>query len=584
MKNKIGIFLACMVLIISIVPVSALTNIPNNTTITYQDSNRDYRSKVKHLDDGRLPPNPGDISPDFVFETHELVQIISNPPEKTLQSIEETIIEILENLDEDLILGYLEDLVAFGPRVTGTNACHQAGDYIYDEFESYGLESRYDDWSYGGYSGNNIEGTLPGVDETSDKIYIICAHYDSVPGSPGADDDGSGTAAVLAAAKLMSQYEFNHTIRFVTFDGEEQGLLGSHEYVEEVYGNGDNIMAALNGDMIGYAANPTQASYIKVYENSASEWITDFSEQVSENYYDYCELEIVPMGPAYNSDHASFWGFGYNAVMYHEYQFNPYYHSPQDIIDNMDVDYCTRVTRLMTATLGELAEAQLLSEPPETPSKPEGPETWSLDVETTFSSTTTDPEGGSIYYLFDWGDETDSGWVGPFGSGQTGRASHIWTELGEYQVKVMAKDDYDYQSDWSEPANITIIENEPPGKPKMVDGPTSGRPRTLLTFTFSAEDPEGNDVSYFVSWGDGQYIPYTEFKPSGTNVTFSHAWSKPGDYTITVKAMDQYGAKGQQSSFNLKITKSRAVTNPFLLQLLEKIIDHFPVLRYLFDR
>jgi hypothetical protein len=87
-----------------------------------------------------------------------------------------------------------------------------------------------------------------------------------------------------------------------------------------------------------------------------------------------------------------------------------------------------------------------------------------------------------------------------------------------------------------------------------------------------------------VAWGDGHYIPYTEFKPSGTNVTFSHAWSTPGDYTIAVKAMDQYGAKSQQASFKLKITKSRAATNPFLLQILEKIINHFPVLRYLFDR
>ena len=583
MKNKIGIFLACMVLIISIVPVSALTNVPNNTTITYQDSNWDYRSKVKHLDDGREPPNPGDVSPDFVFETHELVQIISNPPEKTLQSIEEIIIEILENLDEDLILGYLEDLVAFGPRATGTNACHQAGDYIYDEFESYGLEARYDDWSYGGYSGNNIEGTLPGIDGTSDEIYIICAHYDSVPGSPGADDDGSGTAAVLAAANLMSQYDFNHTIRFVAFDGEEQGLLGSHEYVEEAYGNGDNIEAVLNGDMIGYATNPTEASMIKIYENSASSWITDFTEEVSQNYEEYFGLTVVPSGSSYGSDHASFWQFNYHAIFYHEYKFNDYYHSPQDIIENMDVDYCTRVTRLMTATLGELAEAQKMSEPPETPSKPEGPETWTINEEATFTSSTTDPEGEDIYYLFDWGDGDDSGWIGPYGSGQAGKASHIWTELGEYQVKVMAKDDYDYQSDWSDPATITIVENQPPNRP-IITGPKTGKPMSLLTFKVTAKDPDGNNISYMVSWGDGHYEPYTELKPSGTEVIFSHAWRTPGIYTICVKAKDQYGAKSPQASLKLTIAKNRAVTNPVLFQLLEKIIDHFPVLRYLFDR
>jgi len=128
-------------------------------------------------------------------------------------------------IEDDIVLGYLENLTDFGPRVTGSQACQQAGEYIYNEFESYGLEARYDDWSYYGYDGNNIEGTLQGINETSDQIYIICAHYDTVSGSPGADDDGSGTAAVLAAAYLMSQYEFNHTIRFVAFDGEEPAII-----------------------------------------------------------------------------------------------------------------------------------------------------------------------------------------------------------------------------------------------------------------------------------------------------------------------------------------------------------------------
>ena len=58
----------------------------------------------------------------------------------------------------------------------------------------------------------------------NDEIYVVCAHFDSVSGAPGADDDGSGVAAFLACAYLMSQYEFNHTIRFVGFSGEEQGL------------------------------------------------------------------------------------------------------------------------------------------------------------------------------------------------------------------------------------------------------------------------------------------------------------------------------------------------------------------------
>jgi hypothetical protein len=214
---------------------------------------------------------------------------------------------------------------------------------------------------------------------------------------------------------------------------------------------------------------------------------------------------------------------------------------------------------------------------PYTPSKPVGPNEWAQYMTTTFQTTTTDPEEESIYYWFDWGDDNNSGWVGPYASGQTAEASYAWSKIGEYEIRAKAKDKDYGESDWSEPHIITIIENEPPGGP-IITGPKTGKPMSLLTFTVSAEDPEGNDVSYMVSWGDGHYVPYTELKPSGTEVTFSHAWSNGGDYTIIVKAMDQYGAKSPQSSFKLSITKNRAVTNPVLFQLLENLMDHFPLL------
>jgi hypothetical protein len=173
------------------------------------------------------------------------------------------------------------------------------------------------------------------------------------------------------------------------------------------------------------------------------------------------------------------------------------------------------------------------SEPPERPTKPEGPEEWTIGEETTFKSTTTDPEGGSIHYWFDWGDGNNSGWVGPFASGQTCEAAHIWTELGEFEIKAMARDEYEVESEWSEPATITIVENEPPEKP-IITGPKTGAPGVLLTFKVSAGDPEGHDVSYMVTWGDGHYMPYQGPYASGQEVTFSHSWNEGGDYTVVV--------------------------------------------------
>jgi len=144
--------------------------------------------------------------------------------------------------------------------------------------------------------------------------------------------------------------------------------------------------------------------------------------------------------------------------MYHEYEFNNYYHSSQDIIANMDVDYSTRNTRLITATLGELAEAQILNYPPDTPGQPNGPTQGVTNKELTFSGVTTDPEGEQIYYKFYWGDNTSSYWVGPYDSGVAGEASHVWTDPGEYDIRVKAKDINERESDWSIPLTVTIVE------------------------------------------------------------------------------------------------------------------------------
>jgi hypothetical protein len=219
--------------------------------------------------------------------------------------------------------------------------------------------------------------------------------------------------------------------------------------------------------------------------------------------------------------------------------------------------------------------------PPERPAKPSGPDEWAQFGEATFTGSTTDPEGDSLYYMFDWDDGTEGEWIGPYASGQTAQASHSWDIVGEYNIRVKAKDDLFGQSDWSEPHTISIVENEPPGKPVMVNGQTSGKPRTLMHFTFSAEDPEGNDISYMVSWGDGTYEPWTELKPTGTEVTFSHAWSEVNTYTINVRAKDQYEAKGPQTSFRITISKNRALTNPILIQFFEDFFNSFSIFKYL---
>jgi hypothetical protein len=93
---------------------------------------------------------------------------------------------------------------------------------------------------------------------------------------------------------------------------------------------------------------------------------------------------------------------------------------------------------------------------PERPNRPNGPITGIVGKSYTFTTVTSDPQEDDVFYLFDWGDGTDSGWLGPYTSGEKVSASHSWTEQKSYQVRVEARDIDGYSSGWSEPLNIII--------------------------------------------------------------------------------------------------------------------------------
>ncbi len=262
------------------------------------------------------------------------------------QSIDLT--SLIIQITESTVTNYIQTLVGFGPRVTGTTACTNAGNYIAGFFDDIGLDVRIQQWTSGGYNGFNVEATLPGINEDSNEVYLVCGHYDSVTSSPGADDNAAGTAAAMASALVMSEYTFEHTVKFVAFSGEEQGLLGSSVYASEAKAEGVNIKEVLNADMIGYAETYDDQHNIGVYGSAT---IASTSQQMSDEYPGLIDLTVNLYSASGNSDHWPFIQQGYDAAMYHEYHFNPYYHSSQDTIDKMDLDYDMRVTRMIMATL-----------------------------------------------------------------------------------------------------------------------------------------------------------------------------------------------------------------------------------------
>ena len=357
------------------------------------------------------------------------------------------IIDLIQQINESLYLSYLQTLVSFGPRVTGTSACTQAGEWIYSEFQDMGLDVRYHNWSHGGESGRNIEATLSGANVSSNHIFVMCAHYDTVLGSPGADDDGSGVAAVLSAAYVLSKYIVNYTVRFIAFSGEEQGLYGSYEYAKDAFNSGDCIVGVLNADMIGYAVNETQGEHIKIYNNSQSYWIVEYIDTVADIYFEYIDLNVICGGYSWGSDHSSFWQFGYDAVQYKEYEVTPYYHTPNDIIENMNVSYLAKCTKLFLATIAEFSQSSYPNTPPNAPTI-NGPESGKVGTSYLYLFSTSDPEEDIMYYYIDWGDGNVEEWLGPYDSGEEFGVSHTWEVEGDYTVKVKARDSFGDKSEW----------------------------------------------------------------------------------------------------------------------------------------
>ncbi len=109
----------------------------------------------------------------------------------------------------------------------------------------------------------------------------------------------------------------------------------------------------------------------------------------------------------------------------------------------------------------EIEPTNITTPPPYKPAKPDGPTSGRPGVEYTYTTSTTDSNGDNIYYWFDWGDGTNSGWIGPYSSGDTCTASHEWKKKGSYQVRVKSKDIYDCESPWSDQLEIIIPRNKP---------------------------------------------------------------------------------------------------------------------------
>lgn len=238
--------------------------------------------------------------------------------------------------------------------------------FAWERLQPLNVNLQFQGWSAGGYTNRNLVATLPGTTR-SNELVLITAHFDDQPSgarAPGADDNASGSAAVLTAASILSRHSFERSVRFILFTGEEQGLYGSAAYAAAAQAAGDNIVGVLNADMIAWDAldGPNLRLFIRTTSNPSFSNDLALAVAFTSVVNDFgLGAELVPLITATGmgqSDHASFWSRGYPAMLVIEDDpgdFTPYYHTLNDTLAHANLRYCTSVTRGLVGATATLA-------------------------------------------------------------------------------------------------------------------------------------------------------------------------------------------------------------------------------------
>jgi hypothetical protein len=209
-----------------------------------------------------------------------------------------------------------------------------------------------------------------------------------------------------------------------------------------------------------------------------------------------------------------------------------------------------------------------------------GPISVDLGVESEYSFVSTDYESEDLLYYVDWGDESNTGWFGPFDSGQEIKISHAWMLKDDTTIRAKSKDINDAESPSS--FHDLRVGNEPPEKP-IITGENNGGVDKEYECTILSTDPEGDNIYYDVLWDDGTNL--TNFGPyaSGIEVRLTHIWNQEGTYTIKARACDRFGKCSEWAEFEISMPKNKNINfNMNLIMFLSKHFPNiFPIFRYL---
>ena len=305
---------------------------------------------------------------------------VINPVSNLVPLIDPQIVALLEEVSEENLMANVQALENFGTRNTfsdtesDTFGIGAARRWIFNEFQNLGdgrLEVQYQDYTFD-FEGltttqRNIVATLPGTGRYPGAL-VLMANYDSRAASwldgkslaPGADDNGSGVAALLEIARIMSGHTWDQTMVFVALTAEEQGTFGSKHFVEQASLAHLDINAAINNDMIGGRAGIPQS--VRLYSIGPD---TSNARQLA-RYIDYVGnlyLSALPITMYDGLDREGRWGdqrefvtAGYPAVRLIESEEDlSIQNSTRDTWSLIDYNYFRQIVQLNLATLANMA-------------------------------------------------------------------------------------------------------------------------------------------------------------------------------------------------------------------------------------
>jgi hypothetical protein len=260
--------------------------------------------------------------------------------------------EITGRVSISRVYDYQKRLFDFDSKHVSQPGNRPAGEYIFDTFASFGYQPEYQWFEARSRGGGapirtaNVIATLSGT-ENPELIYVLSSHYDSNARGPGADDNSSGVAILLEAARVLADHPQPATIVFAAFTGEESGLLGSREYVRRAVENGDKFVGALNNDMIGWSNDHRLDNTIR-YSNAGIRDVQHaaaflFSDLITYDALYYKSTDAAAYYEAYGDIVG---GIGSYPILG-----NPYYHQPGDLLETINHELVTESTR---ATVGAL--------------------------------------------------------------------------------------------------------------------------------------------------------------------------------------------------------------------------------------